>query len=369
MANQEEKKDNAFVGFFKKIGTSTKSWFKDKGLAMKEWGQNSKEATKAWWGRLRGRTFKENMKAFGRVCYNNKGWLWILPAFILLCIFTFYPIVNTFITAFKENYNRLNGSFAGIGFGNFKTAVTDNFFLVCLRNTVLFAFISVPLSTILALLISVALASIKPLQKAYQSILFLPYLTNSLSIGAVFAAMFNVVGTKAQLANGKGTWGLINNMFGSHIHWVDGDASTIAMMIVVIVYEVWSGLPFKILILFGALQNVNKQYYDAAKVDGANKFTTLWRITVPLISPMISYLVITGFIGGFKSYTAIVGIFGNKMGPSNQYEMGTIVGLIYKYLGEPTGVGTASAAALILFGLIMIFTFINMQVSKKRVHY
>lgn len=354
MSVQEEKKDNAFVSFFK-----------TKGLAIKEWFLNAKTEVKAWWGRLRSRTFKGNMKAAGRVCYNNSGWLWVLPTVILLLIFTFYPIVNTVFTSFKVNYNRLNGSYDGIGFGNFVTAVTDSFFLVCLRNTFLFAFISVPVSTILALLISVALASIKRLQKAYQTILFLPYLTNALSIGAVFAAMFNVIGTPSY----TNTWGLVNTLLGTHIHWVDGDASTIAMMAVVIIYEVWSGLPFKILILFGALQNVNKQYYDAAKIDGANKVTTLWRITVPLISPMLSYLLITGFIGGFKSYTAIVGIFGNKMGPLNEYEMGTIVGLIYKYLGDPKGIGIASAAALILFGLIMIFTGINMQVSKRKVHY
>lgn len=365
---------------FKKIGTNLKNELTNFARNTKkkfvDFGKNTKEkfvdfghSVKEWWKRLRGRSFKENMKALWKFLKTQKGWLWILPAFILLCVFTFYPIVNTVITAFKENYNRLNGSFDGIGFVNFKEAVTDSFFLVCLRNTLLFTFISVPLSIILALFISVALASIKKLQKAYQSILFLPYLTNALSIGAVFAAMFNVVGTPAQLANGMGTWGLVNNFLGTHVHWVDGDASTVAMMTVVIVYEIWSGLPFKILILFGALQNVNKQYYDAAKVDGATRATTLWRITVPLISPMIVYLAITGFIGGFKSYTAIVGIFGNKMGPNNQYEMGTIVGLIYKYLGEPDGIGTASAAALILFVLIMIFTFINMQASKKRVHY
>lgn len=303
-----------------------------------------------------------------RFLYSQRGWLWILPAFILLCVFTFWPIVNTLVSSFRNNYRGLTGLSDGVGIENFKTALQDAYFLTCLRNTVVFTFISVPLSTILALLISVGLASIKWLQKAYQSIFFLPYLTNALSIGAVFAAMFKVIGTDAQIIAGKGTWGLINNIFGSHIHWVDTNAKTIAMMAVIIIYEIWSGLPFKILILFGALQNVNKQYYDAAKIDGANKATTLWRITVPLISPMISYLLITGFIGGFKSYTAIVGIFGPKMGPMNNYEMGTIVGLIYRYIDNGQ-TGVACAASLVLFAMIMVFTIINLWLSKKRVHY
>ncbi len=303
-----------------------------------------------------------------RFLYSQRGWLWMLPAFILLCVFTFWPIVNTLISSVRNNYTALSGRSDGLGFENFKTAITDAYFLTCLRNTVIFAFVSVPLSTIIALMISVALASIKPLQKAYQSIFFLPYLTNAMSIGAVFYTMFQVIGTKAQLENGMGSWGLVNVVFGTKIHWVDSDASTIAMMIVVIIYEVWSGLAFKILILFGALMNVNKQYYDAAKIDAASKSRILWKITVPLISPMISYLVITGFIGAFKSYTAIVGIFGPQMGPSQQYEMGTIVGLIYKYIGD-SKTGVACAASLILFAMIMVFTAINMLISKKRVHY
>lgn len=303
-----------------------------------------------------------------RYLYSQRGWIWILPAFILLCIFTFWPIVNTLISSFKNDYQGISGTYNGIGFKNFVSALKDASFLTCLRNTIVFTLISVPVSTILALLISVGLSSIKWLQKAYQSIFFLPYLTNALSIGAVFAAMFNVIGTKSQLANGMGTWGLVNTLLGTNIHWIDTDASTIAMMTVIIVYEIWAGLPFKILILFGALQNVNKQYYDAAKIDGAKKSTTLWRITVPLISPMISYLLITGFIGGFKSYTAIVGIFGPKMGPNNDYEMGTIVGLIYKYIGN-SQTGVACAASLVLFAMIMVFTVINLYVSKKRVHY
>ena len=311
--------------------------------------------------------FLDTLKKIWAFLKTQKGWLWLVPALIFLAIFTFWPIINTVVSAFRNGYNPIDTAHPdnGIGFENFVTAVRNEHFGTCLLNTFIFTFISVPVSTALALLISVALASIKKLQGFYQGLFFLPYLTNALAIGAVFYAMFQVIGTK----NSTETWGLVNTLFGMQVHWVDADASPWAMRFVVIFYEIWAGLPFKILILFGALQNVNKQYYDAAKIDGAKKSTVLWKITVPLISPMISYLLITGFIGGFKSYSAIVGIFGPNMGPIDQYEMGTIVGLIYYYIGMDGGIGVACAASLILFGIIMVFTVINLYVSKKRVHY
>lgn len=308
--------------------------------------------------------FIQQKKPFLEILKQQKGWLWLIPALILIMVFTVYPIINTLILAFKNNYDGISGNYDGIGVQNFKSAVEDSYFTNCLVNTILLAFISVPISTILALLISIALSSIKRLQSAYQTVFFLPYLTNALAMGAVFAVMFRVVGTKANTE----TWGLFNFIFGLQHHWIDIQADMWSKRFVVILYEVWAGLPFKILILFGALQNVNKQYYDAAKIDGASKFTTVWRITVPLISPMISYLVITGFIGGFKAYSAIVGIYGAQMGPNNDYEVGTIVGLIYRYI-ESAETGVAGAASLILFALIMVFTAINLYVSKKRVHY
>lgn len=319
---------------------------------------------------------------------SQNGWLFILPAMILMLIFTFYPIVNALISAFKENYKGLTGNYDGWGFANFKAVITGEApkselgeinalppadFIDCLINTLIFAFISVPASTILALLISVGLNSIKVLQKAYQTIFFLPYLTNSLAMGAVFATFFNIVGTSANTE----TLGLVNNvlqLFGlSPINWINtfqlGEGfNPWAGRFVVIIFEIWSGLPFKILIIFSALQAVNKQYYDAAKVDCANKFRTLTKITVPLISPTLSYLLVTGLMGGLKSYSAIVGLFGDKMGPANDYEMGTMVGYIYSCIGSGS-TGYAAAGSLILFGIIMVFTLINLYVSKKKVHY
>ena len=321
----------------------------------------------------------EKVKRFFK---SQSGWLFVLPAVILMCIFTFYPIVNAFIGAFKQNFNGLNGAFDGWGFENFvrvlkgDTGTGGANFLQCLVNTVVFTLISVPLSTLLALLISVALTSIKPLQKAYQTVLFLPYLTNALAMGAVFATFFTIVGTR----NNTETVGLFDMVLGwfgiDPVDWIGkagGPTWEIGSLtipwpkyIVMIIYEVWSGLPFKILILFSSLQSVNKQYYDAARIDGASKNTILWKITAPMISPMISYLMVTGIMGGMKQYTAVVGIFGDQMGID--YDMGTVVGYIYQYIDKGM-TGYAFAGSLLLFFIIMIFTGINRFVSKKRVKF
>ena len=323
----------------------------------------------------RGEKFRRGLRA-------QSGWLFVAPALILMAVFTFYPIIMAFIHAFQEDYNGANGTYSGWGFSNFVHVVKGDLnrggadFLQCLVNTLIFTFISVPVSTLLALLISVALNSIKAVQKAYQTILFLPYLTNALAMGAVFATFFTVVGTKSHTE----TVGIVNLVLGlkdNPINWTDVLSSpkwelgriTIpwANYIVLMVYEVWSGLPFKILILFSALQSINKQYYDAAKVDGASRWTTLWHITAPMVSPQISYLLVTGIMGGMKQYSAVVGIFGEKMGL--RYEMGTMVGYIYNYIGEDKYAGLAFAGSLILFVIIMIITWINNKVTKKRTTY
>ena len=306
-----------------------------------------------------------------------KAWVYLAPAIVLLLVFTVWPIINTVRMAFLVDYSGLEaagGRIFAFGFGNFLKVVQYQRFLDCLRNTILLCVWTVPLSTVLALLIAVALNSIKPLQKFLQTVFFLPYVTNSIAIGMVFAAMFNIVGcfygTENEIVV---TAGIINNVIeffgGKHINWINAGSSYTANMVVMVVYIVWNALPFKILVLLGGLQSINKQYYDAAKVDGTSRRRIFTRITVPLLSPMLAYVVITGFIGGFKEYTSIVGIFGDKMGPPDDAgRLNTMVGFIYDALSTNKQ-GRASAAALILFGIILVVTMINMQVSKKRVHY
>ena len=306
-----------------------------------------------------------------------KAWLYLAPAIVLLLVFTVWPIFNTVRMAFLENYSGLKAA-AGmqfeIGIGNFLKVVQYKRFLQCLKNTCLLCVLTVPISTILALLIAVALNSIKWLQKGLQTIFFLPYVTNSIAIGMVFAAMFNIVGSFYGTENELiVTAGIINNVIeffgGQHVNWINYGSTYEANMFVMVVYIVWNALPFKILVLLGGLQSINKQYYDAAKVDGTPRRRVFTHITVPLLSPMLAYVIITGFIGGFKEYTSIVGIFGENMGPPDDAgRLNTMVGFIYDAL-ETNSQGRASAAALILFGIILVVTLINTKVSNKRVHY
>jgi multiple sugar transport system permease protein len=233
--------------------------------------------------------------------------------------------------------------------------------------------LTVPISTLLALVIAVCLNAIKPFQRLLQTIFFLPYVTNSIAIGMVFAAMFNMIGNNFGGENELIiTAGIINNVIeafgGEAINWINAGSSYFNNMVVMVVYIVWNAMPFKILVLLGGLQSVNKQYYEAAKVDGTSRLRTFTRITVPLLSPMITYVVITGFIGGFKEYSSVVGIFGDDMGPTGApRRLNTMVGFIYDALANNQG--RASAAALILFGIIFIVTMLNLHISKKNTHY
>lgn len=305
-----------------------------------------------------------------------KAWLYLLPAIILLLIFTVWPIINTIKMSLLEGYNtmqELGGKKFEVGFGNFEQVVKYKDFTTCLKNTVLLCVLTVPISTLLALIIAVCLNSIKFLQKTLQTIFFLPYVTNTIAIGLVFSAMFNIVGNALGTENEiVATAGIINNIIeffgGKRVNWINAGSSYWANIFVLVVYIVWNALPFKILVLLGGLQSVNKQYYEAAKVDGTSRFRTFTRITVPLLSPMIAYVVITGFIGGFKEYTSIVGIFGDSMGPAGEKgKLNTMVGFIYDSIKNHQG--RASAAALILFAIIFAVTMVNLYVSKKKVHY
>lgn len=306
-----------------------------------------------------------------------KAWLYLSPMIVLMLIFTVWPIINTLRMAFLENYQALaaiGGAKYEFGIGNFSKVITYSKFTTCLKNTMLLCVLTVPISTVLALLIAVFLNSIGPLKRFLQTIFFLPYVTNSIAIGMVFAAMFNIVGsffgTENEIVT---TAGIVNNVIeffgGKAVNWINSGSSYTANITVMVIYIVWNALPFKILVLLGGLQGINKQYYEAAKVDGTSRARTLWRITVPLLSPMIAYVVITGFIGGFKEYTSIIGIFGEKRGPADDAKrLNTMVGFIYDAL-EGNNQGRASAAALILFAIIMVVTLINLYVSKKKVHY
>ena len=290
-----------------------------------------------------------------------KGWLYLLPAFLFLGVFMVYPLIDVFIYAFEENFNFVTQQSTGIGFANFEHVHKDPYFVQALKNTLILVAITVPLSTAIALVISLGLSSIKWLRKLFQTVYFLPYVTNTLAVGLVFMILFKPTEYTDGMVN------LLINLFGGQtVDFIEGPYW--AKMFVLCFYTIWVVLPFKILILTGALASVNQTYYDAARVDGTSKGRMFWRITLPMISPMISYLVITGFIGAFKAYSDSVALFGTNL---NVAGMNTIVGYVYDMLYGASGgyPSYASAAAVILFFIVLTITCINLVVSKKHVHY
>jgi len=292
---------------------------------------------------------------------SKKGWLYLLPAIAFLGAFMVYPLIDVFIYSFEEGFNFASQTYFGIGTYNYQYVLHDPYFLQALKNTFILVLITVPLSTGIALLISVGLSSIQKLRDLYQTIYFLPYVTNTLAVGLVFMILFKKTPYTDGLAN------LIIGWFGAGpIDFIDGPYW--AKMFVLCFYTVWVVMPFKVLILTSALASVDQTYYNAAKVDGTPKLRIFTRITLPMISPTVFYLIITGFIGAFKAYSDAVALFGTDL---NAAEMNTIVGYIYDMLyGNSGGYPSyASAAAIILFTIVLTITCINLLVSKKHVHY
>lgn len=290
-----------------------------------------------------------------------KGWLYLLPAILFLGFFMVYPLIDVFIYSFEEGYNSASQTYYGVGTYNYAYVLRDPYFLQALKNTFILVAVTVPLSTGFALLISVALSSIKALRNLFQTVYFLPYVTNTLAVGLVFMILFKKTPYTDGLAN------LIISWFGGEsIDFIDGPYW--AKMFVLCLYTIWVVMPFKILILTSALASVNEVYYNAAKVDGTSHLRIFSRITLPMISPTLFYLIVTGFIGAFKAYSDAVALFGTDL---NTAEMNTIVGYVYDML-YGTGGGYpsyASAAAIILFAIVLTITCINLIVSKKHVHY
>lgn len=292
---------------------------------------------------------------------NLKGWLYLIPAFLFLGAFMVYPLVDVFIYSFEEGYNSASQTYFGVGTYNYSYVLHDPYFLQALKNTFLLVIITVPVSTGLALVISMALSSIRPLRDLFQTVYFLPYVTNTLAVGLVFMILFKKTAYSDGLVNL-----LIGWFGGSSVDFIDGPYW--AKMFILCFYTVWVVMPFKILILTSALASVNQVYYDAARVDGTPKFRIFYKITLPMISPMIFYLVITGFIGAFKAYSDAVALFGTDL---NAAKMNTIVGYVYDMLyGNSGGYPSyASAAAILLFAVVLTITCINLLVSRKHVHY
>ena len=288
---------------------------------------------------------------------NLKAWAYLLPALLFLGVFTIYPLIDVVVYSFEEGYNFASQTYTGTGLYNFSYVLRDPYFTQALKNTFIIVIITVPLSTGLALLIALGLSKIPRLKNLFQTVYFLPYVTNTLAVGLAFMILFKKTAYSDGMVNL-----LINTFGGDSVDFISGPYW--AKMLVMCIYTIWIVLPFKILILTSALASVSDTYYKAARVDGTRGFRIFTRITLPMIAPMIFYLVITGFIGAFKAYSDEVALFGTDL---NAAGMNTIVGYVYDMLyGNSGGYPSfASAAAIILFAIVFTITCINLLLSKR----
>ena len=288
---------------------------------------------------------------------NLKAWLYLAPALALVGVFMVYPLIDVLIYSLEEGYNSASQSYFGIGLYNYIRVLSDPYFIQALKNTFILVFITVPVSTLLSLLISLALASIKRLRELFQTVYFLPYVTNTLAVGMVFMILFKPTAYNDGLVNA------FLSVFGfTPVDFIDGPY--FAKMLVLSVYTVWVVMPFKILIFTSAIAGVPESLYQAARVDGATSTRLMTHITLPTIAPTAFYLIITGFIGAFKAYSDAVALFGTDL---NVAGMNTVVGYIYDMLyGDGGGYPSyASAAAIILFTIILTVTVINLTVTRR----
>ena len=341
----------------------------------------------------------------------------LIPAFIFIILFMIYPIINSFIIAFTEDFTWVDGSgsFAisniingnsghwedmsavggdgmvwvegkyptSFGLGNFLYLFQDttysinlfgqtigtSLFIKSLWNTFELVIIEVPLTIVVSLLISYFIHKIKFLRGFFQIIFFLPYVTNTIALGMVFNLLFG------SNTNGAIGGGLVNTILNSNQQWITSSAPRWAQGVVIVTYALWDGLAFKILVFLSGLSTIDKQYYDAARIDGANASTIFRRITVPLLSPQILYITITSFIGAFKMYTGVRAVYQSQstyyFGGANGVEWITVVGYLYRDMKEvnPLNPGYAAAGSIVLLIIILLITMAQFAVSKKRVHY
>ena len=278
-----------------------------------------------------------------------RGWLFLAPALIFITIFNVTPLIRTFVIAFQKGTLN-NPEFAGIS--NFQRVLTDPVFHRAIRNTALYAFVVVPVGMIISLFIAMSIHKRMKLKKVWESIFFLPYLTSMIAIGIVFRFLFNQ------------DYGLINYLLGlfgvSNINWLNSPEMS---MTTVIIFGIWMGLAFNIIILLTGLRNIDDSYYKVADMFGATKREQFFRITLPQLIPTITFLLLMNFISAFKIYGQVFSLFNGRPGVANSATTGVFY--IFTEFYTNNNYGKGMAAAVILFVVILIFTLIQRLIMKK----
>ena len=283
---------------------------------------------------------------------HNEAALFLLPFLVFLIVFIVYPVINVLLISFKENYSHLRGTFDSWGLDNYRKVLADEKFLMALKNTIIYVIFTVPLSTIIAIFFANLLNKKLKGIAFFQTAFFLPMVTSVTAVGLIWRFMYNQ------------NYGLLNFILSKlgieKIGWVVDSKWSIAALII---FGIWNILPFTIILLISGLQNINPVYYTAAKVDGAKGSKIFFRITLPLLSPTVFLVCIINTISCFKVFSELFPLFYGKPGP--YYNLYTVVYYIRYAMMEKRKYGTASAAAIIFFLFVLIFTLLQLRLRKK----
>lgn len=278
-----------------------------------------------------------------------RAWLFLLPAIIFIGIFTIYPLFRTFIMSTQSN-SILNPTF--IGFTNFPVVINDPQFKLAMKNTFIYSVTVVPLSLIISMIIALILHEKIKGSEFFETIFFIPYLTSVIAIGIVFRYLFH------------GQYGFINyvlEIFG--IGPFDFLNNRNYNMPALIIFGIWNSLAFNIIVILSGLRGIDKNYYRVAETFGASKSEQFFRITLPALSKIITFLFLTSFIQAFKVYNEVFALFNGKAGVGNR--LVTAVFYIYNKFYVEYRYGQAMAAAVLLFLMLLLLTFVQRKVIEK----
>lgn len=297
--------------------------------------------------------FQRVAAPFRRRDNSNIGYLFILPSLLIIAGFVVVPIVWSFLLTFQKWSIITPG--AWIGFGNYVRLFTrDPDFWNAFRNTAVFAVIKVPVSIFLSLVVAVIMNRKFAGVNAFRTIFFLPVIVSTVAIGVIWLWLYDR------------DWGLVN--FGLKAigitgpDWL-GDPS-IALYSLIIV-SIWKDIGYLMVIYLAGLQGISSEFYNAAKVDGANDWQLFWKITVPLIAPTTFFLAITSFIGALQVFSLVYAM--TDGGPLKATEV--VAYIIWKVAFQQHAMGYASAQSFVLFAVIFAVTLFQVRYMNRKLSY
>ncbi|MGU3471143.1 carbohydrate ABC transporter permease [Paenibacillus sp. D51F] len=280
------------------------------------------------------------------------GFLFISPQLIGLLAFSLIPLVSSFVLSTLDWDGFQAAAFAGLD--NFAFAFHNPDFRKAILNTAYYSVLTVPAGIFLAILAAVALNRVR-FKVVYRLFFFMPVVTSSVAVAIVWMWLLN------------GDFGIINSLLKSAFgvkgpQWLTDTNLVLPSLALV---SIWKGLGFNMVIFLAGLQGISKDYYEASMIDGASRLQQFWKITVPLLSPTTLFVTIISVIDSFKVFdTAFVMTSG---GPAKASY--TIVYHVYELAFKNFQFGRSSAAAVVLFGIILVLTLTQTYVSRKWVHY